>query len=398
LSESEQILALSPMVRLGATADRERSPFADVAVAADFAAAEAAWAELEEIAPVSVYQTQRWLRLWSDTIGRAKGIVPMLIIARDLHGSPMALLPLGISRRGMLRIAGFLGGKESNANLGLFRPGPRWTTGDIAALLAGARARSPVPPDLFRLLNQPLEWHGQANPLALLPHQPSPSYGAYGFLAGDAQQQALRKKLRKKARRLEGRFGPIRHVRARDAATARAILEAFHAQKSDHLRARGLPDVYGPPAVREFLSRGATETFANGQPSLELHGLFAGDRITATFGGAGHGGRFCGMFISYDSDIEIARSSPGELLLSEVVAQKRAEGFDVFDLGIGEASYKAHYCDQIEALVDTIVPMNLAGRTYGGALAALGRAKRSIKQSPRIWAGVSALRSKWPLR
>jgi CelD/BcsL family acetyltransferase involved in cellulose biosynthesis len=297
-----------------------------------------------------------------------------------------------------VRIAGFLGGKESNANLGLFRPGLRWAAKDITALLSGARARSPVPPDLFRLLNQPLEWRGQANPLALLPHQPSPSYGAYGFLASDESQRALRKKLRKKVRRLESHFGPVRHVVARDAATARAILEAFHAQKSIHLRARGLPDVYGPPPVRAFLERGATEDLASGLPSIELHGLFAGDRITAVFGGAGHVGRFCGMFISYDSDIEIARSSPGELLLCEVVAQKRAEGFEVFDLGIGEASYKAHYCDHAEPLFDTIVPMNLLGRAYGSALAAQRRAKRSIKQSPWLWAAMGTLRSKWPLR
>src|SRR5205807_5237103 len=101
-----------------------------------FAAVDAAWAELEQIAPISVYQTRRWLRPWCETVGRAAGVEPMLVVARDRQDVPVALLPFGSRRRGLIRIVDFLGAKDSNANLGLFRPGLAWTAADIAALIA----------------------------------------------------------------------------------------------------------------------------------------------------------------------------------------------------------------------------------------------------------------------
>ena len=62
-------------------------------------------------------------------------------MARDEAGQPVALLPFARAARGPLRFAVFLGGKDSNFNLGLFRPGGAWSRDDVAALLAAAAAQ-----------------------------------------------------------------------------------------------------------------------------------------------------------------------------------------------------------------------------------------------------------------
>jgi CelD/BcsL family acetyltransferase involved in cellulose biosynthesis len=372
-------------------------PFADVAVSRDPAAVDEAWAYLEAAAQGSVYQTRRWLRPWIETVGRAGGTTPMLVVACDGAGWPVVFLPFGLVRRAGLRVASFLGGKHSNLNLGLFRPDVRWTSADVTALLRAAARAPNGGADVFLLYNQPLVWEGVANPLALLPHTPSPSFGSFGALEPEATERPspeARKKLRKKARRLESRFGPVRIVTASDPGTAAAILDAFITQKRERLLASGLPNEFAAPGAREFLARASGERLAERDPGIELHALFAGERIVATFAGGGQGERYSGMFNSFDGDLEIARSSPGELLLLDVVRDKAAQGYRTFDLGIGEASYKDTYCDQVEPLFDTVLPMTAFGRAAGAAAAVGRRLKRGIKQNPRLWAVAGAVRKR----
>ena len=98
------------------------------------------------------------------------------------------------------------------------------------------------------------------------------------------------------------------------------------------------------------------------------------------------------MFISYEAEAEIARCSPGEILLNEIVRDLIERRFTTFDLGVGEARYKAHCCETEEPLFDSFVATNLAGRALGAALLGRQRAKRLVKQSPSIWKLVSRLR------
>ncbi|MBV9219176.1 MAG: GNAT family N-acetyltransferase [Methylobacteriaceae bacterium] len=357
------------------------------------------WADLEDIAPISIYQTRRWLIPWLETIGRAAKVEPAFVLVRGVDGRPAALLPFGLRRYPIGRLASFLGGKDANFNLGLFRPGLRWTRADVTSLFLRTAADRSARIDAFALFNQPYRWQGFDNPLAQFAHQPSPSFGSVGDLCPSADDLLSRrfskdtlKTLRKKARRLETRFGALRHVTARDARTVHAILEAFHAQKSARMREQGLHDTFGEPAARTFLERAATEHLASGRLGIELHALIAGERIVATFGGAEHGGRFSGMFNSFDGDAEIARSSPGELLFMKVVGAKCAEGLAAFDLGIGEAAYKTAYCDRIEALFDAFVPVSAAGHVLSRTVALQRRLKRTIKRSPWLWSAVGTFR------
>jgi len=128
------------------------------------------------------------------------------------------------------------------------------------------------------------------------------------------------KKLRKKAKRLEA-MGPLAHRRAADPDEVERFLAAFAAQRRARMRALGIADPYDGAEAQAFLERLALCGLAEGAPRLELHALLLGDRIVAAFGALSAGDRLSGLFISYDSDPEIARSSPGELMVHAVVRE-----------------------------------------------------------------------------
>src|SRR5947209_4240315 len=162
-------------------------PFARVEVYTDPRAALDAWSELEAIAPITGYQTRRFLLPWLDTLGERRGFSAMISVARDAAGRPVALLPLGLARRGPFEVALFLGDRQSNFNLPLLRPDVHFDRAACDALLKETARKAPQRLDLFLLLNQPIAWAGSANPFALLPHRESPSFGYATTLCADAQ-------------------------------------------------------------------------------------------------------------------------------------------------------------------------------------------------------------------
>jgi CelD/BcsL family acetyltransferase involved in cellulose biosynthesis len=386
---------LPPAASLARLSPRRAAPapaFAAVEIFDSIEAARGAWAEIAKAAPASAYQDFDFARLWLETIGAARRVEPTIVVARDRAGEVAALLPLGACSLGPLRLAAFLGGKDANFNLGLFRPGAAWRSEDVGALLAAAARLARPRVDAFLFVNQPREWQGAANPLAGAPRQPSPSFAYKSALPRDfdlwrdahASKEA-QKKLRKKAKRLEA-LGPLAHRRAAEPDEVERFLGAFLAQRRARMRALGIADPYDSAEAQAFLERLALCGLAEGAPRLELHALLVGDRIVAAFGALSAGDRLSGLFISYDSDAEIARSSPGELLVHAVVREAIARGFSTFDLGVGEARYKDDACEAEDALFDSAFAFTALGRLAALAFKLKQRAKRRIKRSPRLLA------------
>jgi CelD/BcsL family acetyltransferase involved in cellulose biosynthesis len=78
---------------------------------------------------------------------------------------------------------------------------------------------------------------------------------------------------------------------------------------------------------------------------------------------------------------EFRNYSPGELLLSNVIRMCCERGFEKFDLGIGDATYKQVYCSDAEELFDSIIPITAAGYVaapiWRGGLAMKAKVKHS---------------------
>jgi CelD/BcsL family acetyltransferase involved in cellulose biosynthesis len=400
---ADQAFALSvdhrPRQSAGADARAAAGRLGRIEVYENPADALPAWGELEAVAPASAYQTRKWLVPWIETIGRASGVRPMIVVAHGANDMPVALFPFGIVERGGVRLVNFLGGRDSNSNLGLIRPGTQLDRSDVVSLLHAAARKARVTPDAFVLLNQPTSCEGVANPFALLAHQRSPSEchsttliphdGARLVkerLSGDS-----RKKLRKKRKKLS-EWGPVSHIVARTPDDVTRIVNAFFAQKLERFRQKNVASDFEAAETRQFILRTCLDGLGSGEPAVELHALAAGDRIVAVYAGTPHRGRFYAMINSFDTDPEIARTSPGDLLLMSMMEKMCERGYRAFDLGIGEARYKSSWCDRSEPLFDTLFPITLKGSAYVVLESARLRLKRYVKQNKWALTAVQKLR------
>ena len=229
------------------------------------------WAELEAIAYSTPYQGFGFAEAWFGAVGAERRASPLIVVAREASGAPLALLPLARFRRGPLAVAEFLGAKDANYNLGLFRPGRVWKNREIQAMFSKAARAAGPRIDLFALFNQPRDWEGFENPLALLGGRPSPSFGYRSELPlsvaawRDAHySKAAQKKLRKCAERLAS-MGAVAYVVARDDAQVAQLLDSYFAQKRARASGGGPANAYEGAAARAFLRRLASDTTNDGR-------------------------------------------------------------------------------------------------------------------------------------
>ncbi|WP_168192891.1 GNAT family N-acetyltransferase [Undibacter mobilis] len=388
-------LARSPVTREAPPAPQGAPRIARVEIVRDMAAARPHWLALQHAACfMTPYQAFDFLDLWQRHIGAGGGVEPCIVIGFDAGNAPLFLLPLGRHAAAGLKTIEFLGGKHSNFNMGLWRADvlASITADDLRDVFAHLSGEA----DVISLGNQPLMWAGRDNPLALLPHQPSPSFGFSGPLQRDfdalfdERTSAVgRRKMRKKERTLAG-FGDVTFARAASDAEIRRVAEDFYTQKSARMRSIGLPDVFAAQDVRDFVTAGALTPTPAGSRLIELYTLSVGDTIVATMGGVCADGRFSAMFSSIIHD-RFKTESPGEQLLVRVVRDCCERGLHTFDLGVGEASYKSLFCDA-DPMFDSDWPLTFKGRAFALAHRGFAAAKRAVKQNPALWSVIVAAR------
>ena len=307
-----------------------------------------------------------------------------IVVVRDAAGEPAMLLPLAIERRLGLRIASVIGGKQANYKMPVLAKSGGLPASELSALLVAAGASLRV--DTFQFLGAPETWDGAANPFAAR-GRPSPS-NAFRLALGTTGEETLsrildrgqRRKLRQKENWL-ARLGTVGHLEPTGPEAIDRVLDVFFRQKGERLRSLGLHDPFSCGHARALLRAGCEPAAPGLPPAIELHALTLDERIVAVFAGAVDPRRMSGMVISFDSAEDVARCSPGDLLIARVIAAQCRRGRQVFDLGVGEARYKRSFCDTVEPLVDILIPVTENGRLYASATRLAMDAKRLVKQS-----------------
>jgi CelD/BcsL family acetyltransferase involved in cellulose biosynthesis len=380
----------------GAPAAPPRSEPAGLAIeiVPDLLAAEPAWREIEQDPAMSPYGRFDWLAAYLSEVAGAAEI--RVAIARDGAGNPVLAVPLVLQRRFGLRIASAVGGKHVNYNLPPCRT-DLWRSlrPDSATRLLGDIGRA-LRADVLAWTNVPRVWDGAPNPFAAggspspsdswsLPLEPDGEATLKRSMSADA-----RKKLRSKLRGLD-QLGPVAVLEARTEAEVDRVLDAFFRQKQARFDELGLADPFADPGMRRFLRRAALSSGPSNTPAVELYGLVVGERVVATLGGAADSRRLSGMFLSFERG-EAERFSPGEILVTRVIALQCARGRAVLDLGVGDARYKRSICDRPEPLVDVVLPVTRRGRLYAAGRRAATDLKRRVKATPRAMAVIGRLR------
>ncbi|QZO02515.1 GNAT family N-acetyltransferase [Chenggangzhangella methanolivorans] len=369
--------------------------FTSVEIHRDVASAAADWSRLLGDALAGPYQNPDFMAAWARHAGAAEGASPLIAIARDERGEPVALLPLCVRRRFGVATARFIGGSHVNYNLAVIRRDrlDAFAGGEAERLLVETAREAGV--DAYHLVNQPRLWMGTPNPLASLPSQPSADDAYCGPLAPSLEEHLRlyvsaksRSNQRRKMRRFEERGAP-KLYRAETPEQRRRLLDAYFRQKAEQFAARGVDNVFERPGVYEFLAQAAGLT--GEAATIDLYGFDMDDEVVAVHGGVADGSRYCGMFISITSS-EHAKYSPGEMLMNFVVEEQIRRGLSSFDLGVGAATYKKMYCPDPEPLFDSIFGVTAKGRAVAGAAAAAAALKARIKATPWAYGLIGKLR------
>jgi CelD/BcsL family acetyltransferase involved in cellulose biosynthesis len=367
-----------------------------IEIAQTLAGVETLWRTFEADAVASPYQRFDWVRAYAESVGGTAHALRTIVL-RDEAGRPLMILPLVMSRRHGLRIAASVGGKHANFNLPLMRRGfAQSLTPDRAQAILHEIGKQ-LGADALVIPHVPVTWRGEPNPFAA-GGRPSPSnayrlrleFDADATLARASSGHA-RKKLRNKERGL-AKLGAVAILEGRTEAEIDLILGAFLRQKERRFLELGIADPFALPEAQAFLRRACLDGLADGRPAIELYALTLDGAVVAVLGGAADREQLSGMFISFDNTGEVARLSPGEILVAQIIRRQCERGRNVFDLGVGEARYKRTVCDEVEHLVDLVVPASPIGQIYAAAMGLGIEAKRRVKASPHAMRFVSLLR------
>jgi CelD/BcsL family acetyltransferase involved in cellulose biosynthesis len=376
-----------------APARSKASPIAHVDIVGDLDGAEQVWRALEEPGHLSTpYQRFDLLSPWLRLVGSHEGARPFIVIARDAEHRPLALLPLALRRSHGVRAACFMGGKHTTFNMGLWNAefAAQATASDLDALLAPLREHI----DVLSLTQQPLRWHDQQNPFALLPRQNSVNGCPLlamepGGPPASRISNSFRRRLKSKEKKLQALAGYRYHLATTDADVAR-LLDWFFRVKPARMAEQKLPNVFAEPGVEQFI-RGACLSPRGEGRIIDIHALECDEEVIAIFAGVADGQRFSMMFNTYTTS-EHARYSPGLILMRYIIDRYAERGYRSLDLGIGSDEYKRMFCKDDEGIFDCFVPLTSRGKLAAVAMSSLSHGKRLVKQNQMLFELAQTLR------
>ncbi len=346
-------------------------------------ASEALWKKAETDCACYAFQSFTWLSTWQETIGRAQGIVPLIVHLSDCTGRTLMILPLGIYRRGRLRILQFLGGGITDYHAPIIDRAFAARVGavEFATLWKSVLKRLP-PVDIVWIWHMPETIEGARNPMLALPGAAflenayaaalPPSFDE--FKAGKSQD--FFKDTRRRLRRLS-KNGQTEIALPRDASEAVAWVRIMARQKSRRWRESGAADIFQQPeylAFYEALTRTWFET-----DNVHVCCLRVDGTVIATDWGLVYNRRFYSMMAGYEE--EWAQYSPGRILLESVVEWCIGEpSVEIFDLTVGGEAYKKYWSDHSLAIYECLAAQSLKGL----AAVTTERLKRRLLRNSQI--------------
>lgn len=254
--------------------------------------------------------------------------------------------------------------------------------------------------DYLHLTSQPSCIGGQANPFLQLNHREL-SYRAHNATLKGDWQSFYRVKRSAKSRNTERRkakklmaMGELSFKIATTPAMNETMLGALFDQKSTRLAAQGAADPLAIPGVQAFV-RDLTKANV-GEGPIQLAALLLDDRIIAVHWGAVHRERFYFLLPAIDI-AETARHSPGGLLINHLIEWAFSQGLQLFDFTIGDEPYKAHWCEQIEPIYETLIPISARGQIVVAALKLDAFVRHQVRSRPWLYVLAADWRQ-WLLR
>lgn len=353
-------------------------------VHSSFEECESAWRAATTDCACYAFQSFEWLSIWQATVGSAQDVTPFLVHLTDRAGRSLMILPLGIYRRDQLRVLQFLGGGMTDYHAPIVDRtfASEITPSEIADLWSDILRRLPAV-DIVWFWNMPETIEGTRNPMVMLAGTRFVENAHAATLPDTfaAFKAARSNDFFKDTRRRERRLAKRGHVEVDVPDTVAGALELVRImarQKSRRWHETGAMDAFARPGYLEFYEALTRAWLPTG--NVHVCGLRVNGEIVATDWGLVFNKRFYSLMAGYEAG-EWAQYSLGRILLINVVQWCIDQPkIDIFDLTVGEESYKRNWADHSLRVYE-----HLAARSAKGMLFVVTeRLKTSLRRNPRI--------------
>lgn len=366
----------------------------DIAVHATLAEVADAWRAFEQVADCTAFQTFAWHDAWQTHIGALQGVAPAIVTGRT-DGRLLFIAPLAVERRGFTRVLTWHASDLCDYNAPLLaKDFPRYVPMGrfprVFEAMLEAVGRTPGRGfDAASLTHMPETVGEQANPFMETSLAPNPSgahaarlFGTWDTFYTEKRSSATRRRDRTKRKRI-GEIGDIAFVIPRFADDVDDTIGILMRQKSAAFARMGVPDLFAKPGHAAFYRAIAADPANRGfvhVSRLEVGGAPAAANLGLVFGGS-----YYHVLASY-GDGPAARFGPGVVHLHELMAYAIGKGCTVFDFTIGDERYKSEWSDVTLVLHDHRCAVTWKGALAMAPAAMAARVKRTVKQTPALWA------------
>jgi len=366
-----------------------------IVVLDDMAAAETVWRRLEHEGVATAYQRFDWCAAALEALP-APDAVRIVVIGNN-PSAPLAILPLRVDRSLGIRRAQIIGSDVGNADsLILSAEGLVRLTPELVRTLLPAIGKA-AGVDTILLRHIAPEREGWADPLAALERMPSASHFYRATIGGTAipflengLTHKLRANIRRGMRRIVELSGSVELVRVTELETFRRVHEAFIAQRDVRFAEMGLENVFATPDMRALFTNLAERGLSGDNPFFLVHALMAGDDVLATSFGL-HAGTHYSQYINSTSPGPASKYSLMGILVGLMLDDLLARGIQSFDMGVGDFAYKTDWTEPVE-VYDALIPVTARGEFVLQLQGLAMSAKRTIKQTPALWAFAQGVR------
>nr|WP_250889088.1 GNAT family N-acetyltransferase [Mesorhizobium sp. dw_380] len=352
-----------------------------------------------------------WLRLQADGVctghqhyAWAEGIVgqlmpdgaePLIVEVNDAAtGEPRMLVPLMRRPAFGHRVIEWLSCGVCDYSAPLLADARPWTA--QSAQTAWAAVRSVLPPaDRFHITGIPRQISGVANPLALLAATRDSKYTSFGIaIDGDPDTVLKRlcrpsfvKEFNKDWRRLE-RLGDVELVEAGTPAEVERIFGELVRMRLSRFRELGRFDLLAQERVVNFYRNAAVQGLSDG--SVRLFGLRVGEALIAVQYLLAHQDTVHALLIAIDQGA-VPNVSPGLAIMGRLMGWARAQGFDYFDLSVGNQGYKGNMGATSSVLVELCQGFTMRGGVASAGIEFRDRIEAFVRSNPRLLNAVQGL-------
>lgn len=352
----------------------------------DLEAIKLTWMALENSGVSTVYQSFEWCQIWLRRVGQPRNISPCIVIAEDVFGNVMFVLPLQLRHKFTMRIIESLTAPQGAYGFGLFNRA--FLSGQAAAWFENhfSDVVSVLPKhDVLHLSDIPHSMQGHASPLLsvqcflaanhshIMNLQPD-----YNALLEEKRSPESRRSMRKRDTKLQS-SGRLTFELPHASAEKKATIEIMLAHQKARLAEVGVHGVFD--ALEQQFITDLIQAETPEGPLVRPYRLMLDGIILAVMLGAYRHGTYWAL-ISSLAEGELRKYSPGDYALRAMFKSLCEDGTTRLDFSAGDTAYKSNWSDHRFQLYFIVRATSFRGLPFAIGLLLREKIKRIAKTTP----------------